>query len=54
MEESKANDAELAYLESQVDSTQAAYAVVRIKEGEAVLKEELINGVTIREIVIDK
>ncbi|WP_439482638.1 GDYXXLXY domain-containing protein [Cyclobacterium plantarum] len=54
MEESKAYDAELAYLESQVDSTQTAYAVVGIKEGEAVLKEVLINGVPIRELVINR
>lgn len=52
MEESKAYDAELTYRESQLDSSQIAYALVRIKHGEAVLTDVLINGVPIREIVI--
>jgi uncharacterized membrane-anchored protein len=52
MEESKAYDAELTYRESQLDTTQIAYAVVSIKDGEAVLKDVLINGVPLREIVI--
>ncbi len=51
MEESKAYDAELAYRESQIDTNQIAYALVSIKEGDAVLKDVLINGVSIREIV---
>jgi uncharacterized membrane-anchored protein len=51
MEESKAYDAELAYRESQVDTNQVAYALVIIKEGEAVLKDVFIDGVSIREIV---
>jgi len=51
MEESKAYDAELAYAESQVDSTQVAYALVAIKDGEAALKDVLINEESIREIV---
>ena len=52
MEESKAYDAELIYRESQRDTSQIAYALVSIKDGEAVLKDVLINGVSIREIVI--
>ena len=52
MEESKAYDAELTYRESQLDTSQIAYALVSIKDGEAVLKDVLINGVSIREIVI--
>ncbi|MCK0148172.1 GDYXXLXY domain-containing protein [Arenibacter sp. F26102] len=52
MEESKAYDAELTYRESQLDTNQIAYALVQIKDGEAVLKDVLINGVPIREIVI--
>ncbi len=52
MEESKAYDAELTYRESQLDSNQIAYALVNIKEGEAVLKDVLINGIPIREIVL--
>lgn len=54
MEESKAFDAELAYLETQLDSTKTTYALVVIKEGDAVLKHVLIDGVPIREIVIDR
>lgn len=53
MEESKAYDAELTYRESQLDSNQVAYALVNIKEGEAVLADVLINGVSIREIVLN-
>lgn len=53
MEESKAYDAELTYRESQLDSNQIAYALVNIKEGEAVLKDVLINGIPIREIVLN-
>ena len=52
MEESKAYDAELTYRKSQLDTSQIAYALVSIKDGEAVLKDVLINGVSIREIVI--
>jgi len=52
MEESKAYDAELTYRESQLDTSQIAYALVCIKDGEAVLKDVLINEVSIREIVI--
>jgi len=52
MEESKAYDAELTYRESQLDTSQIAYALVSINDGEAVLKDVLINGVSIREIVI--
>jgi len=51
MEESKAYDAEIIYAESAQDSTQIAYALVSIKEGEAVLKDVLINGTPIKEIV---
>lgn len=51
MEESKAYGAELAYRESQTDTTQTAYALVNIKEGDAVLKDVLINDVPIRELV---
>lgn len=52
MEESKAYDAELTYRESQLDTSQIAYSLVSIKDGEAVLKDVLINGISIREIVI--
>ncbi len=51
MEESKAYDAELVYRESQIDSSQVTYALVSIKNGEAVLKDVMIDGVSIKEIV---
>ena len=54
MEESKAYDAELIYRESQPDTSQITYALVSIKDGEAVLKDVLINGVPIKEIVINE
>lgn len=52
MEESKAYEAELTYQRSQADTNQVAYALVSIKEGEAVLKDVLIDGVPIREVVM--
>lgn len=51
MEESKAYDAELTYRDSQRDSTQTTYALVHIKDGNAVLKDVLIDGIPIRELV---
>ena len=51
MEESKAYEAEKVYRESLPDSTQVAYALVKIKDGEAVLKDVLINDVSIKDIV---
>jgi uncharacterized membrane-anchored protein len=51
MEESKAYDAELAYRDSQVDSVKNTWALVSVKDGEAVLKDVLIDGVPIREVV---
>lgn len=51
MEEWSAFAAEQAYLEALRDSSRVAYAVVRIKEGEAVLKDVVIDGVSVREIV---
>ena len=52
MEESKAIEAERTYRESQLDTNQVAYALVSIKDGESVLKDVLIDGVPIREIVL--
>ncbi len=54
MEESKAYAAELTYRESQLDTGQIAYALVSIKDGEAVIKDVLIDGVSLREVVIDE
>lgn len=51
MEESKAKGAEEAYNETRIDSSKVAYAVVAIKDGEAVLKDVMINGVSVVEMV---
>jgi uncharacterized membrane-anchored protein len=51
MEESKAYHAELTYRRALPDTSQVAYALVNIKNGESVLKDVMINGVSIREIV---
>ncbi len=51
MEESKASDAEEIYAKSLQDTTQLTYALVSIKNGDAVLKDVLIDGVSIKEIV---
>lgn len=51
MEESKAYDAELTYIQSQRDTTKTTYALVRVKNGTAVVKDVLIGGTSIREIV---
>ena len=49
MEESKAANAELAYNEALRDSSQITYALVSIKDGDAVIRDVLINGIPIRE-----
>ena len=51
MEESKAYDAELTYKRALPDTSQVTYALVNIKNGESVLKDVMINGISIREIV---
>ncbi len=51
MEESKALPAEQAYAKASRDDESVAYALVNIKNGEAVLKDVHIDGVPIREIV---
>lgn len=51
MEESKAYPAEQAYVKSQLDSTKTTYALVSIKNGDAVLKDVLIDGIPIRDVV---
>jgi uncharacterized membrane-anchored protein len=51
LEESKANDAELIYRQSLPDTSKITYALVSIKNGEAVLKDVLIDGIAIRDIV---
>ncbi len=54
MEESKAYEAENVYRKSLPDSTQNVYALVKIKDGDAVLQDVLINDVSIRDIVISE
>lgn len=51
MEESKAPQAEKVYSEAIVDSAQVAYALINIKDGEAVIKDVFINKTSIVEIV---
>jgi uncharacterized membrane-anchored protein len=51
MEEFKAPVAEKVYRESLSDSTKVAYALVKIKDGDAVVKDIVINGISINEIV---
>ena len=50
MEESKAENAEKAYNDSARDSTQITYALVSVMNGDAVIKDVLINGVPIKEV----
>lgn len=51
MEESKAYEAEKIHRQSQRDSSHLTYALVSIRDGKAVLKDVLIDEVSIREIV---
>ena len=53
MEESKAYDAELAYRESLDDTLKKAYALVFIKDGEAVLTDVMINDMPILKLLED-
>lgn len=50
MEEHKAPDAEHVYREAARDTSQTAYALVSIKEGDAVLKDVVINGTSINKL----
>ena len=52
MEESKAYEAEQIYRKSLADTNQKTYALVKITNGEAVLKDVLINDVSIRDVVM--
>ncbi len=51
MEESKADDAELMYRTSLSDTSSSVYALVSIKNGDAVLKDVLVDGIPIRQAV---
>ena len=50
-EESKAPQADTIYSESLRDSTTTTYAVVKIKDGKAVLEDVMIDGISIKELV---
>lgn len=51
MEESKAYEAEQTYIQTQRNTSKITYALVSVKNGDAVLKDVLIDGISIREIV---
>jgi uncharacterized membrane-anchored protein len=53
MTETKAPEAENIYRESEADTSQVAYGLVAIKNGEAVLKDVMINDTPIKQIVND-
>lgn len=52
MEESKAKPAERLYLESNRERQQDTYALVMVKDGKAVLKDVIIDGIPIKEAVL--
>ena len=54
MEESKAYKAERVHAKAQSDTNQITYALVSVKNGESVLKDVLIDGKSIGEIVKDQ
>lgn len=47
----KANDAEQSYSRSLQDTSRVTYALVVIKNGDSVLKDVLIDGISMEEIV---
>ena len=52
MEESKAYEAEVAYRKYSQDNVKPAYAVVALKDGNAVVKDVIIDGKPVREYVL--
>ncbi|NDP28725.1 MAG: GDYXXLXY domain-containing protein [Flavobacterium sp.] len=50
MNENKAKNAETVYAESTIDTTKVAYALVATKNGEAVIKDVLIDNISIKEL----
>ena len=54
MEESIAYEAELAYRDSNMDTTSVSYALVMIKDGEAVLKNVFIDDKPISEVARER
>ena len=51
MDETKSHAVEQIYQKSLMDTSNVTYALVNIKGGDAVIKDILINGVSIHEIV---
>lgn len=51
LEESKASEAERLYWDNRTDSTQVIYAVVSIKDGNAALKDVMLNDRSIVDVV---
>ena len=51
MDEFKAADAEKIYRESNRDTSKETYSLVNIKDGEAVLTDVVIDGISIKNIV---
>lgn len=51
LEESKASEAEQAYWEANRDTTQVAYALVAVKNGNAALKDVMINNKSVVDVV---
>lgn len=54
MEEKKAYQAEQEYRKSQIDTSKSTYALVSVKAGKAVIKDVMIDSVSIYEIVRKK
>lgn len=53
MEESKAKAAEDLYRKASANKKTLSYALVNIKNGKATLKDVMIDGVSIREVIIN-
>jgi uncharacterized membrane-anchored protein len=51
MEEFKAPEAEKVYMESRVDSTQIAYALIKVKNGKSAIENVYINDIPIKTVV---
>jgi len=54
MEENKAPIAEEIFIESQRDPSKTTYALVKIKDGNAVLEDIVIDGQSLKEIIDSK
>ncbi len=51
LEESKAKDADRAYQDSNRDSTQVSYAIVKVRKGKSAIEDVILNGESVRKIV---